>query len=353
MWLAVCVRSVIGASIHDYPTILPQYSDQLWSMATDYFQVSPDSPPKLMKIEELENTPPPESLEVKKYKFREHCFNEMRASYRKYRSRLHDKYKKYETDEERMEHIPEGLSAEDWQQMLELFASPKFKALSLKNANNRSNQKVIAFTGPTPFAQTEYDMIDEKTGKLPSASEVWMAQHSSLNSNNERKWVDSSSEHYYHEIRRTEEEVMPVDETVNDNEDVLRVVFGARSGYVRGKGTGYKSTAKGMTNNQNWKIEKLEAQVVDLTAKLADQGKQNLSLTQRFEKLMEMMENERHESSSRSGQREDALTSEDTRGEEYTRNECFSKARRANKKQSAPHKQVSNSKRKNRELREE
>ncbi|CAI0445658.1 unnamed protein product [Linum tenue] len=143
---------------------------------------------------------------------------------------------------------------------------------------------------------------------------------------------------------------MPVDETINANEDVLRVVFGARSGYVRGKSTGYKSIAKGMTNNQNWKIEKLEAQVVDLTAKLADQGKQNLSLTQRFEKLME---NERHESSSRSGQREDALTSEDTRGEEYTRDDCSSKARRANKKRSAPHKQVSNSKRKNRELREE
>ncbi|CAI0433516.1 unnamed protein product [Linum tenue] len=195
-------------------------------------------------------------------------------------------------------------------------------------------------------------MIDEETGKLPPASEVWMAQHSTLNANNERKWVDCSSENYYHEIRRTEE-VMPVDENVNDNEDVLRVVFGARSGYVRGKGTGYKSTAKGMTNNQNWKIEKLEAQVVDLTAKLADQGKQNLSLTQRFEKLMEMMENERHESSSRSGQREDALTSEDTRGEEYTRDECSSKANRANKKRSAPHKQVSNSKRKNRELREE
>ncbi|CAI0551567.1 unnamed protein product [Linum tenue] len=272
MWLAFCVRSVIGAPIHDYVTILPQYSEQLWSMATDYFQVSPDSPPKLKKIEDLNNTPPPEPLEVKKYKFRTHCFNEMRASYRKYRSRLHEKYKKYKTDEERMKHIPEGLSAEDWQQMLRLFASPEFQ-------------------------------IDEETGKLPSASEVWMAQHSSLNANNERKWVDSSSEHYYHEIRRTEEEVMPVDETVNDNEDVLRVVFGARSGYVRGKGTGYKSTAKGVTtNNQNEKIEQLEAKIVHLNAKIADQDKHNLALTQRFEKLLEMVENERHESSSHSGQ---------------------------------------------------
>ncbi|CAI0551566.1 unnamed protein product [Linum tenue] len=302
MWLAFCVRSVIGAPIHDYVTILPQYSEQLWSMATDYFQVSPDSPPKLKKIEDLNNTPPPEPLEVKKYKFRTHCFNEMRASYRKYRSRLHEKYKKYKTDEERMKHIPEGLSAEDWQQMLRLFASPEFQ-------------------------------IDEETGKLPSASEVWMAQHSSLNANNERKWVDSSSEHYYHEIRRTEEEVMPVDETVNDNEDVLRVVFGARSGYVRGKGTGYKSTAKGVTtNNQNEKIEQLEAKIVHLNAKIADQDKHNLALTQRFEKLLEMVENERHESSSHSGQREDDLTSEETNEEEYTRDECSHQAKRVNKK---------------------
>ncbi|CAI0433045.1 unnamed protein product [Linum tenue] len=238
--------------------------------------------------------------------------------------------------------------------MLQLFASPEFKALSLKNANNRSNQKVIACTGPTPFAQTEYDMIDEETGKLPPASEVWMAQHSTLNANNERKWVDSSSENYYHEIRITEEEVMPVDETVNDNEDVLRVVFGARSGYVRGKGTGYKSTTKGMnTNNQNGKIEQLEAQVGDLTARLAYQAKHNLALTQRFEKFMEMVENERHESSSRSGHMEDALTPEETNGEDYTRDECSNKARRAEKKRSAPCKQVSNSRKKNRELREE
>ncbi|KAF2287866.1 hypothetical protein GH714_003028 [Hevea brasiliensis] len=46
------------------------------------------------------------------------------------------------------------------------------KALCSTNANNRASQKIIALTGPTPFAQVEYDMMDEEIGEVPYASEV-------------------------------------------------------------------------------------------------------------------------------------------------------------------------------------
>ncbi|CAI0433513.1 unnamed protein product, partial [Linum tenue] len=46
---------------------------------------------------------------------RKECANLMN---RKLKSKLYETYKKYKTDKERMLHIPKGLSAEDWQQML-------------------------------------------------------------------------------------------------------------------------------------------------------------------------------------------------------------------------------------------
>ncbi|CAI0464260.1 unnamed protein product, partial [Linum tenue] len=54
----------------------------------------------------------------------------MKESYRKWKSRLRTDYKKFDTDEEQMQNIPEGLTTENWEKMLQVFASKEFVELS-------------------------------------------------------------------------------------------------------------------------------------------------------------------------------------------------------------------------------
>ncbi|CAI0560338.1 unnamed protein product [Linum tenue] len=359
MWLGYCVRSVTEAPLYGWKsTILPQYNTQLWNMVTDYFDVSPESPPKLKKLEELHNTPSSETFEVKQFKFRTHCFHVMKESYRKWKSRLRtDYYKKFDTDEERMQNIPEGLTTENWEKMLQVFASKEFVELSDRNSKNRANQTLVACTGPVTFAQVNYDMIDEETGEEPLASEAWMAQHATMNDNNEPQWVNNESFLAYQQIRRVEEEVVPV----NPNVNVLKEAFKTRSGRIPGTGTGCKSKRQASINTQAGKVVQLEAQLAavttrleeqaqrnqELTTRLEDQGRHNLLLNQRFEKLMEMVESQQHmPSSSEDTQSEETQSREERVEEEFEREQRYLKVMNLNRKRISPTKKSSAPKKK-------
>ncbi|CAI0455982.1 unnamed protein product, partial [Linum tenue] len=357
MWLGYCVRSVTEAPMYGWKsTVVPQYSNQLWNMVTDYFDVSSESPPKLKKLEELHNSPSSETIEVKQFKFRTHCFHVMKESYRKWKSRLRNEYKQFDTDEERMQKIPEGLTAENWGKMLQVFASKEFVELSDRNTKNRANQTLVACTGPVSFAQVNYDMIDEETGEEALASEVWMAQHTFLNDKNETEWVNNESFLAYQQIRRVEEEVVPV----NPNIDVLKEAFKTRSGHIPGKGTGCKSRRQTIINPQSGKVQQLEEQLAavttrledqaqqnqELTTKLEDQGRQNLLLSQRFEQLMEMVQSQQHGHSSEDTEDEETLSREERNEEEFEREQRYLKVLHLNRKRISPTKHSSAAKKK-------
>ncbi|KAF2284747.1 hypothetical protein GH714_029831 [Hevea brasiliensis] len=199
-WLGYCARSC-GPPKEPWNAIEARYRTRLWSMIQDYFDVSPESPEKWKKLEEMQKVKP-DTAEIKKAKFEFYCFYEMKILYRKWKYKLHLKYLKYSSDDERLQHVPEGLIVDTWKEMFKVFANEDFQVLCSTNTNNRASQRIIASTGPTPFVQEEMQMIE----KQPT------------NDN----------------------------ETGPSPDDVLKEVFGVRSGYVRGKGLGYKASTRGM-----------------------------------------------------------------------------------------------------------
>ncbi|KAK6923244.1 Rhamnogalacturonate lyase [Dillenia turbinata] len=182
------------------PTLMDHINDSGTLYANDQpenssNQVSFDSPLKWKEVGK--NTP--DTPEVKAHKFRSFCFQKMRYLYRKWKSELYGKYKKYSNDEERMQNIPPELEKENWKAMLDIFGSPTF-------------------------------LMDEETGKLPLASSVWLAQHQ-MTKDGVYDWHDMQSKEIYNE-------------NSSNVEDVLIEILGAKSGYVCGKGLGYKPKNK-------------------------------------------------------------------------------------------------------------
>ncbi|KAF2310381.1 hypothetical protein GH714_008701 [Hevea brasiliensis] len=206
-WLGYCARSC-GPPKEPWNAIEARYRTRLWSMIQDYFDVSPESPEKWKKLEEMQ---------------------------------------KYSSDDERLQHVPEGLIVDTWKEMFKVFANEDFQALCSTNTNNRASQRIITSTGPTPFVQEEMQRIE----KQPT------------NDN----------------------------ETGPSPDDVLKEVFGVRSGYVRGKGLGYKASTRGMAcGSRNEELNELRDEVARLNACLKEQEQRNNEIAQLNARLKEQEE---------------------------------------------------------------
>ncbi|KAF2310380.1 hypothetical protein GH714_008697 [Hevea brasiliensis] len=207
-WLGYCARSC-GPPKEPWNAIEARYRTRLWSMIQDYFDVSPESPEKWKKLEEMQ---------------------------------------KYSSDDERLQHVPEGLIVDTWKEMFKVFANEDFQALCSTNTNNRASQRIIASTGPTPFASRE-------------------------------------------EMQRIEKQPTNDNETGPSPDDVLKEVFGVRSGYVRGKGLGYKASTRGMAcGSRNEELNELRDEVARLNARLKEQEQRNNEIAQLNARLKEQEE---------------------------------------------------------------
>ncbi|KAF2308061.1 hypothetical protein GH714_034823 [Hevea brasiliensis] len=191
-----------------------------------------------------------------------------------------------------------------WKEMFNVFANEDFQALCSTNTNNRASQRIIASTGPTPFAQVEYDMMDEELGEVPYASEVWMATHGFLDEQGQTQWHDLESSRIYEEMQRIEKQPTSDNEIGPTPDDVLKEVFGVRSGYVHGKRLGYKASTRGMAcgyrneelNELRRRDSKVECsfegtmtrnnEIAQLNARLKEQEERNLEFFKIFESVI-------------------------------------------------------------------
>ncbi|KAF2308065.1 hypothetical protein GH714_034849 [Hevea brasiliensis] len=161
-----------------------------------------------------------------------------------------------------------------WKEMFNVFANEDFQALCSTNTNNRASQRIIASTGPTPFAQVEYDMMDEELGEVPYASEVWMATHGFLDEQGQTQWHDLESSRIYEEMQRIEKQPTSDNEIGPTPDDVLKEVFGVRSGYVHGKRLGYKASTRGMAcGYRNEELNELREEIARIN-RSSDEGLQ-------------------------------------------------------------------------------
>ncbi|WCJ29137.1 hypothetical protein M5689_010792 [Euphorbia peplus] len=196
----------------------------------------------------------------------------MRTSFGKWKHNLHNHYLRYANDKERLKHIPQGLSPDGWKEMLKVFSSENFQERSLINSENRRNQKTVTSTGPKPFAQVQYEMMDEEKGELPKASDVWKATHGIEDVHGQVVFRDPESTRVYEDMQRIEAQPVNDDEPIPTPDDVMQEVLGVRSGYARGKGFGYKASTKGMAcSSQKDEVNALKNEVERLTTKLTAQ----------------------------------------------------------------------------------
>ncbi|KAF2295904.1 hypothetical protein GH714_035035 [Hevea brasiliensis] len=166
----------------------------------------------------------------------------MKILYCKWKYKLHLKYLKYSSDDGRLQHVPEGLIVDTWKEMFKVFANEDFQVLYSTNTNNRASQIIITSTGPTPFAQVEHDM---------------------------------------EEMQRIEKQPTNDNETGPTLDDVLKEVFGVRSGYACGKGLGYKASTRGMASgSRNEELNELRDKVARLNAHLKEQEQYNNEIAQ-------------------------------------------------------------------------
>ncbi|XP_057994388.1 uncharacterized protein LOC131174654 [Hevea brasiliensis] len=118
-----------------------------------------------------------------------------------------------------------------------------------------------------------------------------MATHGFLDEQGQTQWHDPESSRIYEETQRIEKQ------PTNDNEigptpnDVLKEVFGIRSGYVRGKRLGYKASTRGMAcGSRNEELNELRDEVARLNARLKEREQRNNEITQLNARLKEQEE---------------------------------------------------------------
>ncbi|XP_050229619.1 uncharacterized protein LOC126678762 [Mercurialis annua] len=283
-WLGYCARSV-GPPIESWRNIEKTKGLLLFKMVKDYFDVSPESPAKWKKLEEKGDVRP-DTPEMKQEKFEMYCFYKMGILYRKWKHKLHVKYMMYTNDEDRLKNIPQGLSSGGWKSMFNVFRQQEFLETSKKNSFNRSRQRIVASTGPTPFVQVEYDMMDEEIG-VPPISEVWMATHTFVNENGAQDFHDPESSRIYEEMQRIENQPRNDDEPVPNPDDVLEEVCGTKSDYVRGRGLGYKARKKGMAiaTASNDEVVELRRCVAEMTTRIQLQEQLHKEFLERLDSM--------------------------------------------------------------------
>ncbi|KAH0669862.1 hypothetical protein KY289_024355 [Solanum tuberosum] len=156
----------------------------------------------------------------------------MQRLFRAWKARLHNHYCAYSTDEDRLSNRPEDVELEDWKYLVKYFGSEKFKIISERNKNNREKEITKHSCGTRSFAKVEESTIhyrEKKTHQIKYGRSNTHVKVLAEKSQLEQLVVEQQSEQI--------ENPMTTDE-------ILSLVLGERSGYVRGKGYGKKSPKK-------------------------------------------------------------------------------------------------------------
>ncbi|XP_060185245.1 uncharacterized protein LOC132614739 isoform X2 [Lycium barbarum] len=145
--------------------------------------------------------------------------------YRYRRKRLHDHFKKFATEEERLQNKPKEVNEVEWKFLVEYFNSEDFKR-------------------------------DINTGKEPNLQKLWELTHTKNG-----RWVNDASAELNDKLKEiVAEQIQDVEEDT-DVDPIINAAFvrimGETSGYCRGQGSGIKRTGKRYMNGV---LEQLQAQ---------------------------------------------------------------------------------------------
>ncbi|KAF7826308.1 uncharacterized protein G2W53_017472 [Senna tora] len=143
--------------------------------------------------------------------------------FRAWKNRLHTHYKKFPTDQERLDNRPIRVASE-------------------RNKRNRAKQVIRHTSGPRSFAEVEELTRDPATGEKATPDAVWEIQHTHK-TNGGRVWLDPKSKEIHGRLKELVSQQKDNQHPLTGDE-ILESVLGEKSGYVRGKGYGKKPITK-------------------------------------------------------------------------------------------------------------
>ncbi|KAL2904296.1 3-isopropylmalate dehydratase large subunit [Bienertia sinuspersici] len=215
------------------------------------------------------------------------------------KDRLHYYYKECgDTLEERINNPAVDFPIEYWKACCAMFDDEKFKKRSLQNSKNRRSDKWTKHTiGNLSFPEVEHILTNDNV--LPDPNVVWQAEHKTLDGEGVLKWVNDGRSKDIHtctfkislkaglyitiqdlsypNYRENSAKIFIIcyvfsfrpkfiglkdkDKEPEGNESrpqtqdkMLLHVLGPKSGYTRGKGNGYRGSAKARLQEEQQKI---------------------------------------------------------------------------------------------------
>ncbi|XP_060185240.1 uncharacterized protein LOC132614739 isoform X1 [Lycium barbarum] len=176
--------------------------------------------------------------------------------YRYRRKRLHDHFKKFATEEERLQNKPKEVNEVEWKFLVEYFNSEDFKRMSERNKTNKAKQELNHICGRKSFQAISFEKRDINTGKEPNLQKLWELTHTKNG-----RWVNDASAELNDKLKEiVAEQIQDVEEDT-DVDPIINAAFvrimGETSGYCRGQGSGIKRTGKRYMNGV---LEQLQAQ---------------------------------------------------------------------------------------------
>ncbi|XP_065877371.1 uncharacterized protein [Euphorbia lathyris] len=147
-------------------------------------------------------------------------------------------------------------------------------------------------------------LTKENDGVLPPADVVWLAEHTRTNGQGILEWVNDNRSKKIHEqlhqLVEDKDKEPEGDEThPQTQEEMLLHVLGPRSGYTRGKGSGYGGSAKAqLQHEQQQNMCKQQDQITHLQSELEGSQNQIARLESELEASKKQMEEYKAEQTS-------------------------------------------------------
>ncbi|KAM0831122.1 hypothetical protein ACQ4PT_065759 [Festuca glaucescens] len=226
---------------------------------------------------DLEDTPETEEKVLKIAKER----------YRGWRSTLSSTYKAYKTDAARLANVLEDLQREEWEWMIEYFATDlKFQERSQKNSDNRKKQKTKHRVGSKSYSQLSFEKRNLETGEEPDCIALWELTHTKNGT-----WSNIESQNVYdkarQEVQNKETETqgpLSNDQRHNIFQTAYKDTLQCKSSQPRG----YGYMAKPSTSS-----ERFRNQIEEQARATQQTQQQNSELSQLVNELQDQLEAER------------------------------------------------------------
>ncbi|XP_048497437.2 uncharacterized protein LOC104886439 isoform X2 [Beta vulgaris subsp. vulgaris] len=253
------VRTTAFMDAGDWPDVFAKYGDSMWLQVKNKFNIK-DSSTHLLRLQAF-------------------ATDVMQRLYRFWKSRLHSYYKECgDTLEERLQNPLTDFPIESWKACCAKFDDDKFKKRSLQNSKNRRSDKWTKHTtGNLSFPEVEHILTERNGNVLPEPDVVWLAEHTNVDGDGVLKWVkDGRSEEIHaqlHQLVKDKDKEPEGDQSrPQTQEEMLLHVLGPKSGYTRGKGTGYRTSAKARLQEQQQQVmQKQQEEQQQIMQKQQDQ----------------------------------------------------------------------------------